>query len=187
MGTLAIGVAGGIIAAFVGFVLKEWATSVVLGFRIRKVLVADMKETIQGLGAHYPALEQVEANLKQDEPSFIWDNSSHSQAPDYVTNAIYHLSSLETTRSWRFYDALSRLDVIRDQYNDSVRSLITEATERDLHRKIATSCIHDLGRHYAEAISIGSATLLEVKKNHWGVGIDVRQCEADMRNFGSQK
>jgi len=187
MGTFAIGVASGVIAAFVGFVLKEWATSVVLGFRIRKLLVADMKDTIQGLRAHYPALEQIEANLKKDEPSFIWDNSSHPQAPDYVTNAIYYLTSLETTKSWRFYDALSRLDDIRDQYNGSVRSLITEATERELHRKIATACIHDLGRHYAEAISIGSAVFLEIKKNHWFVEIDVGQCDADMRNFSTQK
>ncbi|MGC0778433.1 MAG: hypothetical protein WCD68_14605, partial [Candidatus Acidiferrum sp.] len=134
-----------------------------------------------------PNLDQVEDDLKNDKPSFIWDSSSHSQVPDYATTAIYDLSSLETTQCWRFYDALSRLDAIRDQYNGSVRDLIANETERELHRKIATACIHDLRRHYAEAISVGSAVLLEIKKNHWFIKIDVGQCDADKHYFGNQK
>ncbi len=186
MGTFAIGVASGVIAAFAGFVLKEWTISAVQGFRIRKLLVADIKGTIQGLRDHYPSLGQVEAKLK-DEPSFIWDSDSPSQEPDHVTKAIYHLTSLETTKSWRFYNALSRLDAVREQYNRSVCSLITAVTERELHTKIAAACIHDLQRYYAEAISIGSAVLLEMKKNHWFVEIDVGQCDADKDKFGAQK
>jgi hypothetical protein len=180
-----IGVASGVAAAFLGFLLKEWITSLVHGWRIRMLLVADMKQTIQGLRTHHPNLDRVEANLQNDEPSFIWDSSSHAQAPDYVINAIYHLAPLETTNSWKFYDALSRMDAIRDEYNNSVRFLITQMKERELYRKIAVSCIHDLGRHYAEAISTGSGVLLEMKKNHWGVEIDVSQCDADYRKYGS--
>ncbi len=187
MGTFAVGVASGVIAAFLGFILKEWSTSTVQGFRIRKLLATDMKETVQGLRSHNPSLDRIETNLKNDEPSFIWDSSLRSQTPEYVTNAIYHLTSLETSKCWRFYDALSRLDVIRDQYNESVRSLITEAREKEPHRKVAVACIYDLGRHYAEAISTGSSVLLEMKKNHWFLEIDVGQCDADVRNFNAQR
>jgi len=183
MGQFALGVAGGVIAAFAGFVLKGLVTGVVDGLRIRKLLVTDIKENIRGLKAHYSGFADIEAGVTGSGPAFIWDNSYYSQTPDYVTKAIYHLRPLETTHCWRFFDALSRIDAIRNEYNGAVRSLITEELKRDLFRKIAVACLHDLRRNYAEAISVGSDVLLEIAQHHWFVQVDLAQCDADRQNY----
>lgn len=185
METFSVGVATGVTATFVGFALKEWATSVVHGIRIRKLLTTDIAEIIRGLRGHEPSLKPIEKQLANDEPSFIWDSLSNSQIPDYVTNAIYHLSSQETAQCWRFYDAVSRLDAIRDEYNGAVRALITEETKRELFRKIATSCLHDLQRHYADAISIGSNVLLTIQKSHLDIQIRVAEYKDDNSQLGN--
>jgi hypothetical protein len=186
MESFAAGVASGVIAAFAGFILNGFSTSVAHGFRIRKLLTAEIKETLRGLRDYYPSLDPVDAGLENDEPSFIWDSSSNSQVPDYVTNAVYHLTPLETAQCWKFYDALSRIDAIRDEYNASVRSLVTQEKQRDLFKKIASACIQDLKSNYRQAISIGSEVLLEFKRNHLLIEVDAGQCDADRRTFGGQ-
>jgi len=181
-----LGVASGVTAAFLGFVLKGWATSVVHGFRIRKLLTTDIKEAIRGLQEHHPQLATIEDDFANDSFAFIWDGSSNSQIPEYVTSAIYHLTALETTHCWRFYDVLSHINVIRAEYNNAVRHLIADETQREGFKGIATACLHDLGRNYSEAILVGSRVLTELSENHRLVEIDVAQCDADLRNFGKQ-
>ena len=121
--------------------------------------------------------------MRNEEPAFIWDSASRSTVPDYATTATYHLRALETSHCWRFYDAIARLNSIREEYNNSVRALITEQTQAAHFTKIATACLHDLNSHYREAISVGSQGLMELAKNHRFVTVDVAQCDADHRAF----
>jgi hypothetical protein len=157
-----LGVLSGALAAFIAFLLNGWVTSAFLGYRTRKLLSTDIQDAVRGLREHFPQLKEIEANLQNNEPAFIWDSASRSPVPAHVTTAIYHLGPLETSHCWSFYDAVARLNSIREEYNHSVRALITEQTQSTQFNKIATACLHDLGRHYRDAISVGSQTLLEL-------------------------
>ena len=186
MTKFAVGVMSGVLAAFVAFVLNGWATRVISGFRIRKLLVTEIKETIRGLKDHYPQLDQIDHKLQESEPSFIWDGASRSAIPDHVNESIHHLRAFETSKCWRFYDALARLDVIRMEYNTSVRSFVTEEQQRPEFQKLATACLHDLSRHYKESISVGSEALLLFAENHWFLSIDVVQCDSDYKLYDTE-
>ncbi|HUX28838.1 MAG TPA: hypothetical protein VMV39_08615, partial [Terracidiphilus sp.] len=70
-----VGVASGVTAAFVGFLLKEWITSAIRGYHIRMLLFAEIKEAIRGLKDHYPTLDNIEKNIGTDSRAFIWDSS----------------------------------------------------------------------------------------------------------------
>jgi hypothetical protein len=116
----------------------------------RKLLSTDIQEAVRGLREHSPQLEQMEANLHIEEPAFIWDSASRSPVPDYFTTSIYALRALETSQCWRIYDAIARLNSIREEYDNSVRALITEQRQTVQFSKIATACLYDLNRNYKE-------------------------------------
>lgn len=177
-----VGVGSGIVAAFVGFLLKEWITSAIRGFRIRTLLFAEIKESIRGLKDHYPTLDIIEKNIGTDSGAFIWDSSTFSQVPGHVSEAIYHFTPSETVNCWRFYDLLSRISDIRNEYNASVRSLIIEKEDGEPFKKIAIACVHDLQRNYREAILTGGRVLLEIAQRRWFVDIDVEEFRVDQNS-----
>jgi hypothetical protein len=181
MNTFIAGLLSGVLVTFAGFVLKSLVSDLIRGFRTRTLITAELRESIRGLREHFPELRKIEDGLQNGGAAFIRDRPA--TLPEYAKNAIHHLNPVETARCWKFDDCLVRLDAIRQEYNNSVRAVLTDETNRDRYKNIAIACIHDLSFNYRQAIFNGSNLLIQIANNHLFLGIDTTQCDADLNRF----
>jgi len=176
----------GVLVGVVSFLIKEISADNVRAVRYRKRLAEDIKMIIENYKNHYPALQRLKGAVPKNAPAFIWDSALGDAGS--VTKAAHYLEPLEASQCTRFYDALSRMNEIRTEYNLAVRGMVTDEQKRTLHASIAVACLGDLQKHYLQIISRGCHCLLELKKNHWLLKIDEAQCQEDIdrRSFTNQ-
>lgn len=182
IGQFALGVVSGVLAAILGFVLNGWIGDVLRGFRIRKLLVADLKSTVTGLKNHFPSLGTLQGTVATD-PSFIWDSTTFETFPQFAAEAIYHVNPEETKLCWEFYDTSGRISETRKEYNTAIRTIVTEPTKKSTSSAIALACLGDLQIQYKAAIIAGANALKLIAEHHFFVQVDSAKCDADLATF----
>lgn len=171
-----VAVAVGVLIATFSFMLKEALSYFWDGIRFRRRLVEDIKIRLQHYDDHYPELGRLKAGVSAPKPaaSFIWDSSVEEDWS--MTENFVHLRPLEAAHCAAFFDALSRIDEVRAEYNDAVRGLIINSEKLPQYASIAVSCLSDMEEEYADVIRVGSESLLELSENHWFLNIEQARC-----------
>lgn len=167
----------GVAIAVCSFLVKEALVQIVVGYKFRQRLVTDFKSGIDGY--KLKDLDELQERINNGSASFIWMGSDIEWA-DIYENA-HHLKPQEVPLCVDYYDTVSRIPEIRNEYNAAIRNIVVDETHRESHKALAQSCIVDLTKHYQTIRKLGIQCLIELGLNHNFLDIKVESYKKELK------
>lgn len=163
----------GVLVAFLSFLLKEAVVWLDRGFKLRRRLVADLQMSVDNYHSHHSSLSGIANQISKSwpTPSFIWDTTTNSE--DLLLSVAEHISATEVALCTHFYDELSLISEIREEYNSAVRGLILDGEKSEEYMSLLKACLADLQTEYRDLIATGCSCLIILANNHWCLRIPI--------------
>jgi hypothetical protein len=174
------------------FLVQKFVDHVLAAQQFRRLVFADIGDSVLGLQANLADLESISKDLLEDTLHYIWD-APFTTADILQAHSTHVPFGLFRALS-RFYGGMGRVTEIQKAYNacvsDAIRQIAgakaatdtapadgaatgdaagdtaTEVTSGldPLWKAVALACIGDLVRHYGEAIDGGVSAMRELEQ-----------------------